>query len=413
MSLSLTAVTQPAPKIWHKYGTIFQETKWIRADSGIRYRECSTRKNGRLPDRYYVVRYTVDGSQKQEALGWASEGITLEKARLVLAKLKEANRTGCGPRTLDEHRKKAKIRKEISLAKENEIKQQKISIELFWRKNYWPAQGHKADGSLIAEKSLWRKWLKPKIGIIPVVDLEPTHLERIKGDMIKANMAPATIKYAMALVSQVWTMAYRDGLVKSESPTKKVILPKIDNARQRYLDRKEIDLLLKKLFEKSKLCYYMAILALDCGLRFGEIANLRWIGCNFERKQILILDPKAKQNRYAFMTDRVKSSLEEWKILMEIKSEFIFPNSKGEIFSRTPKVFSRVATSLFNEGVSDKRQRVYFHTLRHTFASRLVEGGVSIYVVKELLGHSDIKMTQRYSHLSYSSLENAISKLSQ
>jgi len=67
----------------------------IKVERGIRYREHPTRKHGvpRHLDRYYVIRLAVDGIMRQEALGWESEGITLEKARLELAKLREARRT--------------------------------------------------------------------------------------------------------------------------------------------------------------------------------------------------------------------------------------------------------------------------------------------------------------------------------
>ena len=69
---------------------------WIKVECGIRYREHPTRKHGvpRRLDRYYVIRIAVDGVMRQEALGWESEGITLEKARVELAKLREAKRTG-------------------------------------------------------------------------------------------------------------------------------------------------------------------------------------------------------------------------------------------------------------------------------------------------------------------------------
>ena len=60
-----------------------------------------------------------------------------------------------------------------------------------------------------------------------------------------------------------------------------------------------------------------------------------------------------------------------------------------------------------NEDVTDRRDKVTFHTLRHTYASMLVQKGVDIYQVKELLGHSSIALTERYSHLSESTLKHA------
>jgi site-specific recombinase XerD len=65
----------------------------------------------------------------------------------------------------------------------------------------------------------------------------------------------------------------------------------------------------------------------------------------------------------------------------------------------------------FNAGVTDRRQRVVFHTLRHTFASWLVQNGTDLYTVSKLLGHSDISMTQRYSHLSDDTLQRAVKNL--
>ena len=60
-----------------------------------------------------------------------------------------------------------------------------------------------------------------------------------------------------------------------------------------------------------------------------------------------------------------------------------------------------------NKGITDRRQRVYFHTCRHTFASWHVTAGTDLYTVKELLGHSVIAMTERYSHLAPGTLQNA------
>src|SRR5215469_14552237 len=83
--------------------------EWINADIGIRYHEHKTRKIGKVrPDRYYTVRFRLDGKQVEEGLGWQSEGWTLEKARDARDKLRQARRTGEGLATMRESRTAAK-----------------------------------------------------------------------------------------------------------------------------------------------------------------------------------------------------------------------------------------------------------------------------------------------------------------
>ena len=149
----------------------------------------------------------------------------------------------------------------------------------------------------------------------------------------------------------------------------------------------------------------MALLALDCGLRFGEISNLNWEDCNFDSGVILVRDPKSSVNRFVFMTERVRSVLSKYE---NKHRGLIFVDKNGNRIARVSNTFRRIADEMFNDDVNDPRLRVCFHTLRHTFASRLVQNGVSLFEVKELLGHSDFSMTQRYSHLSPEGLKRVV-----
>lgn len=382
-----------------------EKTAWTRLEPGIRCRKHPTRKNGVKSDMYFVLRFTVDGKTHQEALGWASEGVTLIKARIELAKLKEAKRTGEGARSLRERRAEEAQKRKAKEAADCIAEAAKMTITDYWREVYWPAQNHKASGSRVAENALWRKWIEPEIGNISLMALTASDIERIKGTMLKAQKAPGSVKYALAVISQIWNSAQRNNLVSGVCPTKHVSLPKKDNRRQRYLTRDESGKLLAALATRSPISHDMSILGLDCGLRFGEIAALCWEDCDFERGQILIRDPKARANRFAFMTNRVKELLERRG---KKASGLIFLDAKGNRLDRVSKTFRRIADEMFNQGVDDSRLRVCFHTLRHTFASWLVEGGVSLYEVKELMGHADFAMTQRYSHLSPEGLRAAV-----
>ncbi len=382
--------------------------KWVTLEKGIRYKEHPERKHGKKFDRYYVLRYSANGKMNQEALGWASEGVTLEKARIKLAELREAHRSGSGAQTLAEQKLERQLEKKNKESQENLEKAKSITFGEYWKNVYWKNQSHKSKGSLDAENALWIKWIAPIIKNTILYLLSVQELMEIKNLMIKKEMSPASIKYAMAVISQVWTMASKEGLVTGLSPTKLVQLPKKDNKRQRFLSKEEASILLSSLKNSSDKTYEISIISLDCGLRFGEIASITWGDCDFEQSTILIRDPKAKSNRYAFMTKRVKQLLENKKTENNSQDCLIFIAENGNKLVRVSKTFRRTADELFNQNVTDQRQKVCFHTLRHTFASWLVSGGVSLYEVKELMGHADMSMTQRYSHLSPEGLRNAI-----
>ena len=127
---------------------------------------------------------------RQESLGWESEGITLEKARVELAKLREAKRTGEGPRSLTEKRELADTSRKAEEKARWTEEGARITVADFWKNSYWPAQGHKAHGSLVAEGALWSKWLQPRIGDTPLVELTPALLDFVKRGMNERRENP-------------------------------------------------------------------------------------------------------------------------------------------------------------------------------------------------------------------------------
>lgn len=151
----------------------------------------------------------------------------------------------------------------------------------------------------------------------------------------------------------------------------------------------------------------MALLSLLCGLRAGEIHTLTWADINFEEKNIFLRDPKNTHNRYAFMTDEVKVML-QGRYGAQEKNDFVFPAANGRRRQWVSDTFPRVIQELgFNDGLTDPRQRVVFHTLRHTFASWLVQKGTPLYTVAELMGHNTLVMARRYAHLAPDTLQKS------
>ena len=92
----------------------------------------------------------------------------------------------------------------------------------------------------------------------------------------------------------------------------------------------------------------------------------------------------------------------------QAKTDFVFPATGGGQRRWTSDSFTRTVDELkLNEGITDARQKIVFHSLRHTFASWLVKRGNPLYTVGELLGHSTLEMTKRYAHLAPDTLRKA------
>jgi site-specific recombinase XerD len=372
--------------------------------SGVRFRKHPTRKHGVKFDRYFIIRYQRDGKRKEEGLGWASEGMTAKKAALKLAEIIEAYRDGNGLISLSKRRQKAKERQEKE-ANGN------ITFADFFDDTYYPqAQTDKDPQSYKREKGLFKNWIDPVIGALPFQNIAPIHLEKIKRNMSKSKKSPRSIQYALAVIRQVFNMAYRNGIFMGGNPVKKVKIPKVDNKRLRFLTIDEAETLLNNLRKKSIEMWEMALISLDTGLRASEIFRLNWIDIKIEQGLINAKDSKGKKTRFAYMTARLREMLLDKDIGRA--NELLYPAPGGGQRREISRTFERVVKDLgFNDGIMDRRDKVVFHTLRHTYASWLVQAGEDLYVVKERMGHSTMAMTERYAHLAPKNAERTVKTL--
>jgi integrase len=154
----------------------------------------------------------------------------------------------------------------------------------------------------------------------------------------------------------------------------------------------------------------MALLSLYCGLRAGEIFDLEWQDVNFDSNRLFIKDRKNGGNALLPMHDKVRDMLTKQK--PKQATGYVFRASNGKQVQDISNSYERAVKRLgFNANITDRRQKVVFHTLRHTYASWLVMAGVDLYTVQRLMGHKDITMTQRYAHLAPEHLDKAVSVL--
>ncbi|GHU19008.1 integrase [Alphaproteobacteria bacterium] len=376
--------------------------------SGLRYREHATRKHGLQKDKYFIIRYMVDGKRKEEGLGWLSEGWTEKKAAARLFELKENNRTGQGPKTLAEKREQSKKAQEQEEEKQKEDSVKLITFSEVFEKYIAQARQDKNEKSCDNEVSIFKNWIASSVENKTMNEITLDLLEQIKKAMSDAGKATKTIRHMLALVRQVFNYAINRDLYSGNNPVNKIKKPSSDNRRIRFLTKKEASTLLEHLSKSSEQVHDMALLSLHCGLRAGEIFSLTWNDVDFEHGILSIKDTKSGRNRSAIMTRDIKKILEENKENSET-SGLVFISTTGAKITEISNSFARAVNTLgFNNGVDDDRQKVVFHTLRHTYASWLVMSGVDLYTVQRLMGHSTISMTERYSHLAPDHLKKAV-----
>ncbi|MEK6844939.1 MAG: site-specific tyrosine recombinase/integron integrase [Nanoarchaeota archaeon] len=164
---------------------------------------------------------------------------------------------------------------------------------------------------------------------------------------------------------------------------------------------------IKKLIESSNNSKHRLIIKLiyGTGLRVSEIINLRKHDIYFDDKLIKINLGKGKKDRFVKLPDSI---LEELKNFSRIgDSKYLFESQKGGNLSS--KTIQLILSN--NAKKAGFKKRVYPHLLRHSFATHLLEQGTDLRVIQKLLGHSSIKTTQIYTHISQANIKNIKSPL--
>ncbi len=150
----------------------------------------------------------------------------------------------------------------------------------------------------------------------------------------------------------------------------------------------------------------MVIISINTGMRQGELFKLRWEDVNFQARYITITGDTAKSGstRHIPMNDEVFQVLSDWRNQSAPEELLVFKGRTGREFNNSKKSWAKLLTD-----ASIKAFR--WHDMRHHFASRLVMEGVDLNTVRELLGHSTLKMTLRYAHLAPKVKADAVAKL--
>lgn len=218
---------------------------------------------------------------------------------------------------------------------------------------------------------------------------------------------PATIVKELSLLRRMFNVARKQWKWKMNNPVSEIELPRVRNERVRYLFQDEH----KRLFEalatvEEQWLKPVVIIALDTGLRLANLCELSWSEVNMFNRMIIINAEKMKNDDYLGipLTERAYNTFKELQKVKSISGN-VFHDGGEKIYPvKVRRAFYKVLTKA---RITDFR----FHDLRHTYGSYLRQNGVDIHTISKLMGHRDLRMSQRYAHLSAENLREAISML--
>lgn len=239
-----------------------------------------------------------------------------------------------------------------------------------------------------------------------LADISPMAVERFKRARLASPVIgdkprkPSSVNRELACLSRILAMAVDNGLL-ARNPCSKVKRLREDNMRTRYLTVSEETQLMDAITHRYERLRPLIILALNTGMRQGEILSLAWPQIDWERNLIIVVNTKNNHDRTIPMNEPVKELLVKLWRESDKASEQLF-KEYGKAITLT---FTRLA---HRSGLMGFR----FHDLRHTFATRLAEAGTDAFTLAALLGHRTIAMTARYTHPTDDGKRRAIAALS-
>lgn len=222
-------------------------------------------------------------------------------------------------------------------------------------------------------------------------------LDELIAILRKRGNSNATINRKMAALSKLLRKAYKMGDIHSLPEFRR---QKEKSGRIRFLERDEEERLFSAIRARDENAYRLAVFLVDSGCRLGEALGLIWNDIQESRVSFWIT--KSGRSRTIPLTARAK------RVLAPLDSA---PRGKGPFFMLTQPQFRAIWNEAKVEVGLGSDDQVVPHILRHTCASRLVQGGIDIRRVQMWLGHQTLSMTMRYAHLATHDLDGCVTVL--
>ena len=237
------------------------------------------------------------------------------------------------------------------------------------------------------------KQLNQHFSSLKLTELTSQEVARYRDIRLK-TISPASLKRELTILSRVLTVASNDwGISVPDNPVKMITLPKSDKARTRRLEAGEEQRLLIGANDQLQ---RIITLALETGMRRGEILNIKKSDINHSKSVLLIPSTKIDQPRTIPLSRQALTVLRGQLRAFQRHSGKVFELTESPLFTYTPRGLSGAFLKLCRKvEIND----LHFHDLRHKATSRLFEKGLNPVEVATITGHKDTKMLMRYTHL--------------
>lgn len=256
--------------------------------------------------------------------------------------------------------------------------------------------------------------IRPHFGDAKLTDLDGSRLEAWASMHVEKGYAPATINKHIFLMNRMMNLARHWGLISHNAFEARVLrkLP-VGQQRHMFLQPEEVGRMLRACQQDlHPQLYHFTRLLLLTGARKGEALHANWNNFDLYRKVWTVSVSKSGRPRRIVLNQAAVDLIKELRAEAEIRGYPLHPNSPVFYNPKTRERYDSFYAAWHRARAKAELPDVRFHDLRHTFASMLINQGVSLYEVQRLLGHHHITMTERYSHLLPDTLQERVERVS-
>jgi len=268
----------------------------------------------------------------------------------------------------------------------------------------------KAGSSVITDRKMLNKNIYPFIGHLKITRIQPHHIDKLICEAKAKGLCNSTINRNLCVIKTIFNHCMRHRII-FYNPMTAIQSLRVDTKRYKYWSIRDaqtfIDYTRAKYSSNGHYAVFMVYLAaLNTGMRQGELLALRWKDVDFENRLITVGRTYSCHERK--FNDSTKSHKVRFVPLNDALYKILDDVSRGHapndlVFRQKGYMLDphNLRSRYFEKDMQESGvERIRFHDLRHTYASHYMMNAGNPYDLQKILGHSTLRMTERYAHLS-------------